>query len=94
MAASRFEIAMYCNVFCRVKRLAGIASFQLSPVKTFPTSVVNSDVAGAEGEIFCEISYSATVRQTASLRTSLRNTAVDVKYLCGFEVPSSGIIRE
>ena len=59
---------------------AGMASFQLSPVKTAEVRAPKSEVAGSEGARFREISYRAAVKQIASLRTSLRNTAVEVKY--------------
>ena len=49
-------MAMYCKVFCKVYKLAGIASFQLSPVKTALVRELKSDVAGREGERVREIS--------------------------------------
>ena len=56
VAASRFEMAMYCRVFCSVNRLAGMASFQLSPVKTAPVRELSREVAGSAGERVLEIS--------------------------------------
>ena len=68
-----------------------MASFQLSPVNTALMRWLKSAVAGREGEIVREMSYRAKVKQKVSLRNSLRNTAVEVKYL---RPPTSGNMRE
>ena len=49
-------MAMYCRVFCSVNRLAGMASFQLSPVKTALVRELNREVAGSAGGRVLEIS--------------------------------------
>jgi hypothetical protein len=82
---------MYCSELANVYKLAGIASFQLSPENTAAVREERSDVAGTDGGADLETSYRATVRETASLTTSLKKTAVDVRYRLP---PVGGIIRE
>ena len=72
--------AIYCKEFCRVYRVAGIANFHPSPEKTDMYNCSKSTVAGVEGGSVLEISYIAIVKLIANLITSLRNTAVEVKY--------------
>ena len=48
-AAERLEIATYCREFCATYKLAGIASFQESPVKIAPLRLLKRAVAGNEG---------------------------------------------
>lgn len=79
VAAAMFESPMYCSELARVYKLAGIASFQLSPENTELEREKKREVAGIDGGIVFEISYSAIVRDIASLMTSLRKTAVDVR---------------
>ena len=72
--------AIYCREFWRVYSVAGMASFHPSPEKTDMYNCSKRTVAGVEGGRFCDISYMAIVKETASLMTSLRKTAVEVKY--------------
>jgi hypothetical protein len=74
-----------------VYRVAGIANFHPSPENTDMYNCSKSTVAGVEGGNVREMSYIAMVKLTANLMTSLRKTAVEVKYRCP---PSMGIIRE
>lgn len=85
---SRFDIATYCSELCRTYKHAGIASFQLSPVKTEPVRLLKREVAGKAGDEFLAMSYKAMVKQTVNLSNSLRKTAVDVMYR---RPPTSGI---
>jgi hypothetical protein len=82
---------MYCSEFCSVYSTAGIASNHPSPENTDIYNCSKRTVAGVEGGRVREISYIAIVNETASFMTSLRKTAVDVKYLWP---PTKGIIRE
>lgn len=68
-----------------------MASFQPSPLKTELYICWNRTVAGVEGARVLETSYIAKVREMASLISSVRNTAVDVKYRWS---PLGGIIRD
>jgi hypothetical protein len=83
--------AIYCSEFCSVYNAAGIASFHPSPEKTELYNCSNSTVAGVDGGRVREMSYSAMESETASLMTSLRKTAVDVRYR---RPSTSGIVRE
>jgi hypothetical protein len=56
LAARRFDSAMYRREFDRTSRLAGMASFQLSPEKTALVREKKSDVAGMEGGAALETS--------------------------------------
>ena len=77
--ASRFETAMYCKEFCSVYSIAGIASFQLSPVNIALERLVKRTVAGADWGCLLESSYRAMVKLEHSLMISVRKTAVDGK---------------
>jgi hypothetical protein len=70
---------------------AGIANFHPSPENTDMYNCSKRTVAGVEGGRVRDISYRAIVRETASFTTSLRKTAVDVKYRCPL---TRGIVRE
>jgi hypothetical protein len=83
--------AIYWREFCRVYSVAGIANFHPSPENTDMYNCSKSTVAGVEGGNVREMSYIAMVKLTANLMTSLRNTAVEVRYRCP---PVMGIIRE
>lgn len=56
-----------------------MANFHPSPENTDMYSCSKSTVAGVEGGRVWDISYMAIVKETASLMTSLRKTAVEVK---------------
>ena len=85
---SRFDIATYCSELCRTYKHAGIANFQLSPVKTEPVKLLKRELAGKAGDEFLAMSYKAMVKQTVNLSSSFRKTAVDVMYR---RPPTSGI---
>jgi len=57
-----------------------MASFHPSPEKTDIYNCSKRTVAGVEGGSVREMSYMAIVKETANFMTSLRKTAVDVKY--------------
>jgi len=69
---------MYCREFWNVYNTAGIASFHPSPKNTDAYNCSKRTVAGVEGGSVCEMSYKAIEMLTASLMTSLRNTAVEL----------------
>jgi hypothetical protein len=59
VAASRLLTATYCNVFCRVYRTAGIASFQLSLLRMAVLRLEHRVTKVVfEGSV-CDISYPA-----------------------------------
>jgi hypothetical protein len=82
---------MYCSEFWSVYNVAGIANFHPSPEKTELYNCSKRTVAGVEGGSVREISYMEKVKETASLITSFRKTAVEVKYRWP---PTRGIMRE
>jgi hypothetical protein len=81
---------MYCREFWSVYSVAGIASFHPSPENTDIYNCSKRTVAGVEGGRVREISYMAIVNERASLITSFKNTAVEVRYRWP---PIIGIIR-
>lgn len=68
-----------------------MASFHPSPENTDMYNCSKRTVAGVEGGRVCDMSYITIVKETANLMTSLRRTAVDVKYRWP---PIRGIMRE
>lgn len=57
-----------------------MASFHPSPENTELYNCSKRTVAGVDGGRVLEISYRAILRDTASLITSFKKTAVEVKY--------------
>jgi hypothetical protein len=82
---------MYCREFWSVYSAAGIDSFHPSPENTELKSCSKSTVAGVEGGKVRDISYRAMEIETANFMTSLRKTAVDVRYRWPWAI---GIVRE
>ena len=71
--------ATYCRVFSNVYSTAGIASFQLSPEKTWLYICSKMTATGVCGARLLETSCMENVRDIASLMTSLSRTAVEAK---------------
>lgn len=69
--------AKYWSELTRVYARAGIASFQLSSVKTLRTSSRMSEVTGREVDMLLDRPYRAMVSEKANLMTSTKKTAVD-----------------
>jgi len=59
VAASRLLTATYCSEFCSVYSKAGMASFQLSPVRTEATRVRRSDGIDVVVGRVLDVSYRA-----------------------------------